>query len=267
VLAVSGIVRYIANQTKNIGGTTYGKALEANMSFNPFALCHFTDRCQVQEVATHELGHALGLGHSLDSTATMSAYAHFDNRCASLTPDDVRGITSIYPGAASGVRLSITTSTLPNTSVNRDYSLALEATGGTGGYQWNFVSGQMPPGIPLGLSGLLFGRSTVYGTFAFVAQVRDSAGSTVQSSLSIVVERPGLAPAITRAEYKKKKVFVSGTGFLADALVYVDGEGLTATLDGTTLITEKRKQKFGVHQAYVVNSDGSRSNTFQFVVQ
>ena len=267
VLAVSGIVRYIANQTKNIGGTTYGKALEANMSFNPFALCHFTDRCQVQEVATHELGHALGLGHSLDSTATMSAYAHFDNRCASLTPDDVRGITSIYPGAASGVRLSITTSTLPNTSVNRDYSLALEATGGTGGYQWNFVSGQMPPGIQLGLSGLLFGRSTVYGTFAFVAQVRDSAGSTVQSSLSIVVERPGLAPAITRAEYKKKKVFVSGTGFLADALVYVDGEGLAATLDGTTLTTEKRKQKFGVHQAYVVNSDGSRSNTFQFVVQ
>lgn len=79
--------------------------------------------------------------------------------------------------------------------------------------------------------------------------------------------KTGLAPAITRAEYKKKKVFVSGNGFRADALVFVDGEGLTAALDGTMLITEKRKQKFGVHQAYVVNADGSRSNTFQFVVQ
>ena len=267
VLAVSGIVRYLPNQTKNVGGTTYAKAVESNMSFNPFAFCHFTDRCQVQEVATHEMGHALGLGHSSDSTATMAAYAHFDNRCASLTLDDVRGITSIYPGESAGGRLSITTSTLPRASVDRDYSLILEATGGAGGYQWSFVSGQMPPGIQLGLSGLLFGRSSVYGTFAFVAQVRDSAGSTAQSSLTIVVARPGLTPAITGAEYKKKKVFVSGNGFIADALVYVDGEGLTATLTGTMLTTEKRKQKFGVHQAYVVNPDGSRSNTFQFLVQ
>lgn len=267
VLAVSGIVRYIPAQTKNIGGIIYGKAVEANMSFNPFAFCHFTDRCQVQEVATHEMGHALGLGHSSDSTATMAAFAHFDNRCASLTPDDVRGITSIYPGGSAGGRLSITTSTLPGTSVDRDYSVTLEATGGAGGYQWSVVSGQMPPGIQLGLSGLLFGRSSVYGTFAFVAQVRDSSGGTVQSSFTLVVERPGLAPAITGAEYRKKKVFVSGTGFLADALVYVDGEGLTATLDGTMLITQKRKQKFGAHQAYVVNPDGTRSNTFQFVVE
>jgi matrixin len=267
VLAVSGIVRYIPSQTKNIGGTTYGEAVESNMSFNPFALCHFTDRCQVQEVATHEMGHALGLGHSSDSAATMTAFAHFDNRCASLTPDDIRGITSIYPGESTGGGLIIKTSTLPSTSVGRDYSVTLEATGGTGGYQWNHVSGQIAPGIQLGLNGLLFGRPIVYGTFAFVAQVRDSSGSTVQSSLTILVERPGLAPAIMGAQYKKKKVFVSGTGFVADAMVYVDGEGLTATLDGTMLITQKRKQKFGAHQAYVVNPDGSRSNTFQFVVE
>jgi hypothetical protein len=267
ILAVSGIVRYISSQTKTVGGITYGKAVESNMSFNPFALCHFTDRCQVQEVATHEMGHALGIGHSSDSSATMAPYAHFDNRCASLTPDDVRGITSIYPGESTGGNLSITTPTLPNTRVGQDYSVTLAATGGTGAYQWNFVSGQVPPGIQLGMNGLLFGRSTVYGSFVFVAQVRDSYGSTVQRSLTLVVERPGLGPAITGAEYRKKKLFVSGSGFVADAMVYVDGEGLTATQDGTMLITQKRKQKFGVHQAYVVNSDGSRSNTFQFVVE
>lgn len=267
ILAVSGIVRYIPTQTKTIGGTTYGKAVESNMSFNPFGLCHFTDRCEVQEVTTHEMGHALGLGHSSDSSATMAATAHFDNRCASLKPDDVRGITSIYPGESSGDRLSITTSTLPSTSVDLNYSVNLVATGGAGGYQWSLVSGQIPPGIELGLNGLLFGRSIVYGTFAFTAQVRDSGGSTAQSSYTLLVARPGAAPAITDAHYKKKKVFVSGAGFLANAMVYVDGQGLAATLDGTMLITQKRKQKLGPHQAYVINPDGTRSNTFQFAVE
>src|SRR6185369_8400045 len=49
------------------------------------------------EVLTHELGHAIGLAHSTDPTATMYAYAHFDGRGASLTPDDVAGVTFIYP--------------------------------------------------------------------------------------------------------------------------------------------------------------------------
>jgi hypothetical protein len=267
VLAVSGIVRYMPNQTKNIGGTVYSKAVESNMSFNPYALCNFTNRCQIQEVATHEMGHAIGLGHSSDSTATMSPYAHFDDRCASLTPDDVRGITSVYPGASGVGRLSITTSELPSASADRDYSVNLEATGGTGGYQWSFVSGQMPSGIQLGLSGLLFGKTGESGNFAFVAQVRDSSGTSLQSSFTLVVKPTVSGPAIIGAEFRKKRVFVSGNGFQAGAIVFVDGEGLTATLDGTTLTTQKKKLKPGVHQVYVVNPDGKQSTTFQLVVE
>lgn len=267
LLAVSGIVRYLPNTTKNIGGTKYGKAVEANMSFNPYALCNFTNRCQFQEVATHEMGHALGLGHSSDTSATMAAYVHFDNRCASLTPDDVRGITTVYPGGTGGGRLSIMTSELPTANVDRDYAVSLEASGGTGGYHWDLVGGQMPPGVQMGMSGFLFGRTSVSGNFEVVAQVRDSSGNTSQSSFTLVVRPPGLGPAITGALFKKKKVFVSGTDFQTDATVYVDGEGLWATLDGTMLITQKRKQKPGVHQVYVVNPDGKQSNVFQFVVE
>jgi hypothetical protein len=50
-------------------------------------------------------------------------------------------------------------------------------------------------------------------------------------------------------------------------MVFVDGEGLSATLDGTTLTTEKRKLRAGVHQVYVVNPDGKQSNTFQMMVE
>jgi hypothetical protein len=69
------------------------------------------------------------------------------------------------------------------------------------------------------------------------------------------------------AEYRKKKVWLSGQGFQTGAMVYVDGEGLSANFDGTTLTTLKRKQKLGVHEVYVINPDGARSNTVFFEVQ
>jgi hypothetical protein len=267
LLAVSGIVRYIPNQTRTIGGITYGKAVEANMSFNPYALCNFTNRCQIQEVATHEMGHALGLGHTLDAAATMAPYAHFDNRCASLMPDDVQGINAVYPGGSGQGSLSITTTELPSATSGADYSANLEATGGTGSYHWSLTGGQIPPGIQFGLNGLLYGKPGVTGTFAFTTQVVDSSGSPQQRSFTVVVTHPGSGPSIASAEYRKKKMFVSGQNFRENAVVYIDGETLPATLDGSTLITQKRKQKAGVHQVIVINPDGLQSNTFQFVVE
>jgi hypothetical protein len=54
------------------------------------------------EVATHELGHVLGLNHSADGTATMAAFAHFDGRGASLKNDDLAGLAMIYPITTGG---------------------------------------------------------------------------------------------------------------------------------------------------------------------
>lgn len=267
LLAVSGIVRYMPSQTKVVGGMTFSKAIEANMSFNPYGLCNFTNRCELQEVAAHEMGHALGLGHTSDANATMAPFAHFDNRCASIMADDVQGINAIYPGGAGGGQLRILTAELPAASVGVDYSMNLEARGGAGGYHWSLVSGQTPVGMQLGMSGLLFGKPGPEGSFGFTAQVLDSSGNASQSSFTLVVNPPGLAPAIASAEYRKKKVFVTGRNFVADAVVYVDGEALSATLDGTTLMTQKRKQKAGVHQVYVVNPDGKQSNIFELVIE
>lgn len=267
VLAVSGIIRYIPSQTKTIGGTRYAKAIESRMAFNPYALCNFTNRCQVQEVVTHELGHAVGLGHSSDTNATMAPYVHFDNRCASLTPDDLEGIKTIYPGGTGASQLRIMTSDLPAVSPDRDYSVNLEASGGTGGYSWRVISGQVPSGMQLGMSGMLFGKTSISGNYPFTAEVRDSSGNASQSSYLLVVKQPGVAPSITDVFFKKKKVFVSGINFEQGAMVYVDGVGLTATLDGTTLTTQKKKQKAGLHQVYVMNPDGKQSASVQFFVE
>jgi hypothetical protein len=268
LLAVSGIVRYQPSTTKNIGGTTYGKAIEANMSFNPYALCNFTNRCQLQEVMTHEMGHALGLGHTTDSSGTMYPYCHFDNRCSSLMPDDVQGVRAIYPGGSEHSGLTIMTADLPSASMNVDYSANLQASGGSGVYHWSLASGQLPPGVQLGMSGMLWGMTSVSGDYCFTAQVADSAGHTSQQAFALSVRHPGLPPTLTSVEYRKKKLWVTGQGLVETATVFVDGRDVSAAyLNGNTLTTVKAKQKAGVHQVYVVNPGGGPSNTVQFVVE
>src|SRR5262249_59628415 len=49
------------------------------------------------EVATHELGHARGLGRSTNPDATRYAFAHFDGRGAALRDDDRAGVVFGYP--------------------------------------------------------------------------------------------------------------------------------------------------------------------------
>jgi len=55
-------------------------------------------RFDVQNTATHEIGHGIGLGHTPDSTATMYAFApEGETAKRSLHADDLKGICEIYP--------------------------------------------------------------------------------------------------------------------------------------------------------------------------
>ena len=53
----------------------------------------------IEDLATHEFGHALGLGHSRVDGATMepAVAGYCDMNFRTLAPDDIAGIESIYP--------------------------------------------------------------------------------------------------------------------------------------------------------------------------
>ncbi len=76
-------------------------------------------------------------------------------------------------------------------SQGRPLLVPLIASGGSGGYSYTFLSGQLPPGItfdePLGL---LQGTPTNVGTFHFVVLARDSNGCTGRRSYFLTVQNP-----------------------------------------------------------------------------
>jgi hypothetical protein len=204
ILAVS-FINWNPTSTKVVNGTPFSQIVTATLAFNPYS--GVGDHCRIQEIATHEMGHTLGLGHSWDprfdagtptadeADATMFYSAHFDGRCASIRTDDISGISFIYPGQGGGGGLPpvISTITLPSGAIAVPYSATLAASGGTSPYTWTIASGSnpVPPGLALSAGGTISGTPTASGNFGFTVVVTDSASHTAGRNLSILIADAG----------------------------------------------------------------------------
>lgn len=79
----------------------------------------------VEDVGAHEFGHALGLGHSAVSTATMvSSQSTCTDTKRSLDPDDIAGVEYLYPPAAAIPEPSDPTNLVPGTPTASSVALA-----------------------------------------------------------------------------------------------------------------------------------------------
>ena len=114
-----------------------GQVVEADVLFNPSSLFS-TDvipaagRFDLQSVATHEIGHLLGLGHtSITSSVMFPNVATGTSYARTLSVDEIAGVSTIYPSAAFAGKgsLSGTVRTTANSVVYGAIVTAVNANG------------------------------------------------------------------------------------------------------------------------------------------
>ena len=144
----------------------------------------------LQDIITHELGHALGLAHSSVGTATMYPVISWcSTTFRSLDADDLAGIEKLYPSAGANTAPTVTiTAPATNLTVTEGTSLtfagsAIDIEDGALGSNLVWVSSQ---DSQIG-SGSSFERVLSVGVHTITARVTDSSGATNQSQRSVTV--------------------------------------------------------------------------------
>ncbi|MFL6214131.1 MAG: putative Ig domain-containing protein [Blastocatellia bacterium] len=119
-LAIGGVTS-AGGSPRTIGGQSFYQIFEGDVVFNRNFSCFLGISANLAEVTTHEIGHAIGFGHSSDPNAIMYATAHGNGRGPTLGSDDIAAVTFLYPGSKGG-------STPPPTAPAAPSGLAALAT-------------------------------------------------------------------------------------------------------------------------------------------
>ena len=119
--------------------------------------------------------------------------------------------------------VAVTTTTMPSGTVSVSYTATLNASGGSGMYNWSLVGGTLPAGLSLSSSGVLAGTPSLAGTSTFTVRAADASdGSngaqqtfavtiTPVPSTPVVIVTTSLADAVKGSAYSTTLAVSGGT--------------------------------------------------------
>jgi hypothetical protein len=200
----------------------------------------------VEDIATHELGHALGLNHSGVADATMfSGYSYCSQDQRTLAADDIAGAQALYPRSTTGTSNTAPTVQISSPAPSSSFTAGTSFT--LAGSASDSQDGSLTANIAWtsSIHGLLgYGGSLVTafsaGTHVVTAQVTDSGGLVATKQITVYVSEPATtntAPAVQISSPAASSSFTTGTSFtLAGSANDTQDGNLTARIAWTSSI-------------------------------
>jgi hypothetical protein len=157
-------------------GTAYSQALAASGGTAPYTWSTTS--------GTVPPGLSLSSAGAISGTPTTNGSYSFTARVADSASNTA---TQGYSMVISTAPLAIATTSVPAGTAGTAYSTALAASGGTPPHNWSTTSGALPPGLALSAAGAISGNPATAGSYAFTAQVADSASHTASYTYTLSV--------------------------------------------------------------------------------
>ena len=183
----------------------------------------------LEDVATHELGHALGLNHSSSSDATMyPSYSYCSQAMRTLASDDVAGVKALYPAAAPSNTPPVVVITSPANGATFTQGTTISLAGTATDTQDGNISSRIQwtdNGAAVGSGNLLSSLLSLAGLHTIVAKVTDNAGAQAQSQVSITVTALAAPPPTATLTYTQavlgngtRRVYLTWTGLSGEKI-------------------------------------------------
>jgi len=204
-------------------------------------------------------------------SGTPSAAGTFNFTVQATDPSFNTG-SKAYSIVVAAAPLVIGPASFPAGTVGTAYNQSVTASGGTGPYDFDVLSGSLPTGLSLNTStGAITGTPTVGGSFTFTVQVTDQTPTTgtkqftINIGSNILTVSPPTVPNGTQSSPYSATVTASGgTGpytFAVTAGSLPAGLSLSSSGDITGTPTGSGASTFTIRATDSLNNTGSRSYT------